>query len=143
MFVEEVFPAEWLRKDLPLEQSPVSQREQSTFSPSAGHATTKYNAIFSPSSLWQVLLGLYWHWYLNFAPSAAIQAWAAPVLGDHHRVLYRYILDMKKQTAAYGNILPVIQSSGTGKSRTVHEVASLIFTLPFNVHPQLNTGFGK
>ncbi|KAH9902800.1 hypothetical protein C8Q73DRAFT_671815 [Cubamyces lactineus] len=37
----------------------------------------------------------------------------------------------------YHNILPIVQSSGTGKSRLAHEVASLIFTLPLNVHGRL------
>ncbi|KAI0661499.1 hypothetical protein C8Q70DRAFT_965144 [Cubamyces menziesii] len=37
----------------------------------------------------------------------------------------------------YHNILPIIQSSGTGKSRLAHEVASLIFTLPLNFHGRL------
>ncbi|KAI0329060.1 hypothetical protein GY45DRAFT_1233732, partial [Cubamyces sp. BRFM 1775] len=37
----------------------------------------------------------------------------------------------------YYNILPIIQSSGTGKSRLAYEVASLIFTLPLNVHGRL------
>jgi hypothetical protein len=35
--------------------------------------------------------------------------------------------------APYANYLPIIQSSGTGKSRTVHELARLVFTIPFNL----------
>ena len=33
----------------------------------------------------------------------------------------------------YSNTVAMIQSSGTGKSRTVHEMANLVFTLPFNI----------
>lgn len=33
----------------------------------------------------------------------------------------------------YRNTVTVLQSSGTGKSRTVHEMSRLIFTLPFNL----------
>ncbi|KAH9902805.1 hypothetical protein C8Q73DRAFT_671837 [Cubamyces lactineus] len=43
----------------------------------------------------------------------------------------------KTSKRSYHNILPIIQSSGTGKSRLAHEVASLIFTLPLNFHGRL------
>ena len=43
---------------------------------------------------------------------------------------------------AYSNIFPMIQSSGTGKSRLVHEAARSIFTLPINVRSQ-NENSGK
>lgn len=33
----------------------------------------------------------------------------------------------------YGSIITVLQSSGTGKSRTVHEMRNLVFVIPFNV----------
>lgn len=31
------------------------------------------------------------------------------------------------------NCVALIQSSGTGKSRMVHELAKLVFTIPFNL----------
>ena len=33
----------------------------------------------------------------------------------------------------YPNCLPVIQSSGYGKSRMMDEMAKLVFTIPFNI----------
>ncbi len=36
----------------------------------------------------------------------------------------------------YNNILLVLQSAGTGKSRCVHETAGLLFALPLDTHPQ-------
>lgn len=36
-------------------------------------------------------------------------------------------------STTYAPILPIIQSSGTGKSRVVHEVAGMIVTLPLNI----------
>ena len=41
-------------------------------------------------------------------------------------------MNRNRRGLAYENIL-TIQSSGTGKSRTVHELAGLVFTLPFNL----------
>ena len=34
---------------------------------------------------------------------------------------------------AYSNFVPITQTSGTGKSRMVHEQANLVFTIPFNL----------
>ena len=36
----------------------------------------------------------------------------------------------------YDNFVSIIQSSGTGKSRLVHETAKVIFTLPFNLRSE-------
>ncbi len=44
---------------------------------------------------------------------------------------------------AYSNILPIVQSSGAGKSRCVHEAAGLIFTLPLNVRPSAEDSEGE
>ncbi|KAI0329061.1 hypothetical protein GY45DRAFT_920209 [Cubamyces sp. BRFM 1775] len=70
-------------------------------------------------------------------------AWGTPFIGDYHKYLYHWIMDVKAGKISppsswpYYNILPIIQSSGTGKSRLAYEVASLIFTLPLNVHGRL------
>ncbi|KAH9902801.1 hypothetical protein C8Q73DRAFT_671822 [Cubamyces lactineus] len=44
---------------------------------------------------------------------------------------------MKKEAngTPYKNILPIIQSSGTGKSRLAHEVAKFFVTIPMNIRP--------
>jgi len=39
----------------------------------------------------------------------------------------------------YNNFIPIIQSSGLGKSRTIDEVARVIFTLPFVLRPREDT----
>ena len=63
-------------------------------------------------------------------------------LGDYHQRLYTEILNMKREVAEGladklpyrdHNVLPIIQSSGTGKSRLAHELSSMIVTLPLNV----------
>lgn len=48
-----------------------------------------------------------------------------------HEVVYDMISKMDWKEG--GNSAPIIQSSGTGKSRMVHEMASLAFTIPFNL----------
>ena len=74
---------------------------------------------------------------------ASRTAWGTPFVGEYHKYLYKWIMDVKagktssRSSGPYRNILPIIQSSGTGKSRLAHEVASLIFTLPLNVHGRL------
>lgn len=66
-----------------------------------------------------------------------------PYIGPYHEVLANTIRTMKSSqpTTDTASILPVIQSSGMGKSRLLHEVAGLIVTLPLNVRSSLdNTG---
>lgn len=60
--------------------------------------------------------------------------------GDYHRLLYEEMNNMAKgsRDSPYGNILPIIQSSGMGKSRTVYEMGASVFSLPLNIHPVLS-----
>ena len=44
-------------------------------------------------------------------------------------------MNTKRHDADYANFLPIVQSSGMGKSRTVDELARRVFTLPFNLRP--------
>jgi nicotinamide riboside kinase len=39
----------------------------------------------------------------------------------------------RSPTQAYANMMTIIQSSGTGKSRLVDKLAEAVFTLPFNL----------
>lgn len=39
----------------------------------------------------------------------------------------------------YSNSVVILQSSGTGKSRMVHEQADLVFTIPFNLRVSSET----
>ncbi|KAF8490901.1 hypothetical protein JB92DRAFT_1290866 [Gautieria morchelliformis] len=58
--------------------------------------------------------------------------WDNPYAGQYHRLLYRSINKMDRRRP-YANSVAIIQSSGTGKSRMVHEQSNLVFTIPFNL----------
>ena len=64
-------------------------------------------------------------------------AWTGEYVGSPHINLLESIkaavLDIDKHTLEYANTLEILQSSGTGKSRMVHELAKLVFTIPFNL----------
>ncbi|PSR72358.1 hypothetical protein PHLCEN_2v11764 [Hermanssonia centrifuga] len=63
-------------------------------------------------------------------------AWDVEYVGDSHEVLLETLRAMNKSAhAKYSNILPIVQSSGMGKSRCVHEAARFVFTLPLNTRP--------
>ncbi|CCL99239.1 uncharacterized protein FIBRA_01254 [Fibroporia radiculosa] len=71
-------------------------------------------------------------------------AWEMPFHGHSHEVLLHSIqnmMELLKPDHFYANHLPIIQSSGTGKSRMVDELARLIFTIPFNVRESVDKGF--
>ncbi|GJE94145.1 hypothetical protein PsYK624_103130 [Phanerochaete sordida] len=71
-----------------------------------------------------------------------VAAWHSNLTGEYHLRLYEAIQAIKKKfdpfvlapDAQYPNVLSVIQSSGTGKSRMAHELAGKIVTIPLNVH---------
>ncbi|GJE95214.1 hypothetical protein PsYK624_113950 [Phanerochaete sordida] len=69
------------------------------------------------------------------------KSWEAPFVGDTDRKLAKRILRMKAQSngSPYKNILPIIQSSGTGKSRLAHELAKFFVTIPMNIRPSEDT----
>lgn len=47
-----------------------------------------------------------------------------------------------RNTLPYSGYLPIIQSSGMGKSRLVHQLAQSVFTIPFNLRNRDETTFG-
>lgn len=65
------------------------------------------------------------------------EAWQVKYVGDHHECLLRAIDKMtdpeRVRGKIYWNYLPIVQSSGMGKSRLVDQVSTLIFTIPFNL----------
>ena len=61
-----------------------------------------------------------------------VDAWTTTYIGNFHEILLDNINEMPRGSA-YANFVPIIQSSGTGKSRMVHELAGLVFTIPFNI----------
>lgn len=40
----------------------------------------------------------------------------------------------------YTNSVPIIQSSGSGKSRTVDELAKIVFVIPLNIREEMQGG---
>ncbi|KAF9509680.1 hypothetical protein BS47DRAFT_1365066 [Hydnum rufescens UP504] len=80
----------------------------------------------------------------NVIHHAMSEAWSPEYVGSCHSLLKNTIDDMMaihyENTLDCGNT-SIIQSSGTGKSRTVHEMANLVFTIPFNLRKAGSTGF--
>ncbi|KAH7911650.1 hypothetical protein BJ138DRAFT_1100885 [Hygrophoropsis aurantiaca] len=67
------------------------------------------------------------------SPTAPIGAWTGPYNGGSHRRLLSIVNDMRNKRTSYIHAAPIIQSSGSGKSRMVRELANLVFTIPFNL----------
>lgn len=65
------------------------------------------------------------------------RAWDNLYIGDLHVLMLNNICALNK-AELYGNQISIIQSSGYGKSRMVHEQAKLVFTIPFNLRPALD-----
>ena len=74
--------------------------------------------------------------------SAVQEAWTAPFIGNHHHVIAGFLRDMYRRSLSpntdaadqkYLAHTTIIQSSGSGKSRLVDEIAKTIFTIPFNI----------
>ncbi|EGO24869.1 hypothetical protein SERLADRAFT_415804 [Serpula lacrymans var. lacrymans S7.9] len=59
-------------------------------------------------------------------------AWNKEYTGEMHTLLFDNINAMNRRST-YSGFASIVQSSGTGKSRMVHEQAKLVFTLPFNL----------
>jgi hypothetical protein len=63
-------------------------------------------------------------------------AWRVPYQGNYSNLLEKCITQMNSTRTyehTYSNFIPIVQSSGTGKSRLVDQVAKAIFTIPFNL----------
>ncbi|QRV85662.1 hypothetical protein RhiJN_13680 [Ceratobasidium sp. AG-Ba] len=75
---------------------------------------------------------------------ATIKAWNIPYIGEAARVLRSNLDQMNSERRAddYANYVPIVQSSGTGKSRAVDELAQQVFTIPFRLFVrQGDTGY--
>jgi hypothetical protein len=77
----------------------------------------------------------------NSSP-AVIRAWGFEYLGDGHKVLLQTIDDLHAlPTDSYhAKIVPVVQSSGTGKSKTADKIATerILFPLCIREHVGMN-----
>ncbi|KAK0229952.1 hypothetical protein EDD85DRAFT_1026392 [Armillaria nabsnona] len=67
--------------------------------------------------------------------SAAVLAWSSLYIGNYPAAI---IAEIEGRLATpkldgYGYIGAMIQSSGAGKSRTMHEIAAHVFTIPINI----------
>ncbi|KAI5114860.1 hypothetical protein M0805_008639, partial [Coniferiporia weirii] len=69
---------------------------------------------------------------------AVREAWTMPYMGDTHLLLRKTIntMNLTHSGKSYANCLSIVQSSGTGKSRTVHELGKLVFTIPLNLRSE-------
>ncbi|KAF8627900.1 hypothetical protein AX14_011296, partial [Amanita brunnescens Koide BX004] len=70
-------------------------------------------------------------------PTYVEKAWGTEYRGEYPRLLLDNLCNMSKSwpqpVQPYAKQVAIIQSSGTGKSRMVHELSKLIFTIPFNL----------
>ncbi|KAF8346723.1 hypothetical protein F5887DRAFT_1073392 [Amanita rubescens] len=72
---------------------------------------------------------------------AVTEAWERPYVGKAHICLYKVIEAHRKSYNVYGRILPVVQSSGAGKSRMVDELSKEHLVIPINLRPERERGF--
>ncbi|KZT00605.1 uncharacterized protein LAESUDRAFT_816421 [Laetiporus sulphureus 93-53] len=75
---------------------------------------------------------------------ATVSAWSRTFYGTAHQTLYNSIERMNSSRVPeqlYSNYVSIVQSSGTGKSRTVDEMARLVFTFPFNLRAEGDSGY--
>lgn len=65
-------------------------------------------------------------------------AWTNEYIGDAHLMLLETVKDMCATCEEpYTNSVPIIQSSGSGKSRTVDELAKIVFVIPLNIREEM------
>ncbi|KIM83548.1 hypothetical protein PILCRDRAFT_6971 [Piloderma croceum F 1598] len=77
---------------------------------------------------------LYLSRLLDREAHTVLNAWNTEYKDDHHRLLLNNINCMSRDKP-YSTSVIILESSGTGKSRMVHELSDLVFTLPFNLRP--------
>ncbi|KAI0250558.1 hypothetical protein BJV78DRAFT_1218537 [Lactifluus subvellereus] len=74
--------------------------------------------------------------------NATVQAWSSPFRGNAADVLLVTISDyLNKQRVVYARHTSIVNSSGTGKSRIVDEVARKILTVPMCLREDGSQGF--
>ncbi|KZS99725.1 uncharacterized protein LAESUDRAFT_732934 [Laetiporus sulphureus 93-53] len=82
--------------------------------------------------------------FVEAQEKATVSAWSRTFYGTAHQLLYKNIKSMsssRRKDQLYSNYVSIVQSSGTGKSRTVDEMARLVFTFPFNLRAEGNSGY--
>jgi hypothetical protein len=82
---------------------------------------------------------------IYYRPAAVISAWDMPFKGQAHGRLMVAIDELNSAEAnSYAKILPITQSSGTGKSKTVDQMAMERIVLPLCLRENLEPyAFGR
>ncbi|KAF8903072.1 hypothetical protein CPB84DRAFT_1845911 [Gymnopilus junonius] len=74
---------------------------------------------------------------LNSVDEVLESAWHDNYVGENHKLLLDNINAIQGGGQPYSNQITIVQSSGTGKSRMVHEQAKIVFTIPFNLRESI------
>ncbi|KAF8871491.1 hypothetical protein CPB84DRAFT_1854946 [Gymnopilus junonius] len=74
---------------------------------------------------------------LNSVDEVVESAWHDNYVGENHKLLLDNINAIQGGGQPYSNQIAIVQSSGTGKSRMVHEQAKIVFTIPFNLRESI------
>lgn len=74
--------------------------------------------------------------------SATVVSWGTPYIGKAKKALWNHITGhyTPDSSAVYAHYSAIIQSSGMGKSRLVHELALEHFCIPINLREAGSTG---
>ncbi|EKM76112.1 hypothetical protein AGABI1DRAFT_131627 [Agaricus bisporus var. burnettii JB137-S8] len=75
---------------------------------------------------------------LSDVPSSVKNAWNLDYVGKTDKLLREAISSMYRKSSEkpYSNFCPIIQGSGTGKSRLVDKLAESVFTIPITLRPE-------
>lgn len=68
--------------------------------------------------------------------TAAVRAWDVPYVGKAHILLLLMIRAANVDPKYWSNVVAILSSSGTGKSRAADQLAILVFTIPFNLRAE-------
>jgi hypothetical protein len=79
----------------------------------------------------------------NSYPLAVIEAWNTEYRGGSAQSLLQLIDDVHNQPVErrYAKVVPMIQSSGTGKSKTVDEIAKTRILFPLCLREDIGVGY--
>jgi len=70
--------------------------------------------------------------FFSDAILATVESWSYPFQGNSPDSLYQY-MTQHDNSNVYARLLPIVQSSGMGKSRMTDELSKKHFVVPFNL----------
>lgn len=88
-------------------------------------------------ALWLILRVIFFE-LLLISMKASKRAWTVEFQGVAHQALLEHLDHLERTFPTDRNrykLLPVVQSSGTGKSRLLDELAKTVYVIPLNVQP--------